>query len=159
MDFATLYEEDPETWAELQVETLRRLAATPGPWANAIDWENVIEEIDGVGSHQRRAVESLLVNAFTHALKIAADPDSLSARHWEKELISFLDQVRAKMRPAMRDRINMDEIWQDSCRQASNALEAFDKTLPQVRKQSPCSFDEISTGKFEALRYLKLITN
>jgi hypothetical protein len=60
LDFATLYEDDIETWAELQVEALRRLAAMPGPWANKIDWENVIEEIEDVGSNQRRAVESLL---------------------------------------------------------------------------------------------------
>ena len=46
MDFATLYAEDVETWAELQVDALRRLAATPGSWANIIDWENVLEEIE-----------------------------------------------------------------------------------------------------------------
>ena len=78
MDFATLYAEDVETWAELQVAALRRLAATPGPWSNVIDWENVIEEIEDLGSEQRRAVESLLENAFAHAIKIAADPESLS---------------------------------------------------------------------------------
>ena len=63
MDFATLYEDDVETWAELQVAALRRLAAIPGPWANTVDWENVIEEIEDLGSEKRTSVESLLENA------------------------------------------------------------------------------------------------
>jgi hypothetical protein len=157
MDFATLYEQDVETWAELQIKALRRLASTSGPWTNAIDWENVIEEVEDLGSDQRRAVESLLENAFAHALKIATDPDSLSAEHWKREVKVFLDQARAKMRPAMRRRIDMDKIWQDACRQASNALEAFDRTLPDVPKRCPCSFDEVIEGALESYVYLRLL--
>ena len=70
MEFSTLYDEDTETWAELQVVALRRLACTPGPWANAIDWENVIEEVEDLGAERRRAVESLLENAFVHVLRL-----------------------------------------------------------------------------------------
>ncbi|HKH35064.1 MAG TPA: DUF29 domain-containing protein [Beijerinckiaceae bacterium] len=137
MDFATLYAEDVETWAELQVAALRRLAATPGPWSNVIDWENVIEEIEDLGSEQRRAVESLLENAFAHAIKIAADPESLSAEHWKREITVFLDQARAKMRPAMRSRIDMDKIWQNACKQASNVLEVFDRRTSDLRGAAP----------------------
>src|SRR5439155_268668 len=89
LDFAALYEDDTETWAERQVAALRRLAAMPGPWANRIDWENVIEEIQDLGSEQRRAAESLLQNALAHALKIVADPESLSAERWDEEVRLF----------------------------------------------------------------------
>jgi hypothetical protein len=100
MDFATLYAEDVETWAELQVDALRRLAATPGSWANIIDWENVLEEIESLGSEQRRAVESLLENALAHALKVVGDPNSLSTERWKKEIVNFLRQARKKIKPA-----------------------------------------------------------
>ena len=60
IDFATLYAEDVETWAELQVDALRRLAAAPASWANIIDWENVLEVIESLGSERRRAVEACL---------------------------------------------------------------------------------------------------
>ena len=120
MDFATLYAEDVETWAELQVDALRRLAATPGSWANIIDWENVLEEIESLGSEQRRAVESLLENALAHALKVVGDPNSLSTERWKKEIVNFLRQARKKIKPAMRSRIDIEEIWQDACEQASD---------------------------------------
>lgn len=54
MDFATLYKEDIETWAETQIAALRRLAEHPGPLANVIDWENVIEEIEDLAPKGER---------------------------------------------------------------------------------------------------------
>jgi hypothetical protein len=157
VDFASLYTEDIETWAEYHVAALRRLAAMPGPWANAIDWENVIEEIEDLGSEQRRAVESLLEKAFAHALKIVADPDSLSAEHWKKELTTFLDQARVKMKPSMQSRVDMDKIWQNACKQASNTLEAFDQTMPEVSQSCPWSFDEVMNGAVDSYMYLGLL--
>jgi len=158
MDFATLYAEDVETWAELQVDALRRLAATPGSWANIIDWENVLEEIESLGSEQRRAVESLLENALAHALKVVGDPNSLSTERWKKEIVNFLRQARKKIKPAMRSRIDIEEIWQDACEQASDTLEAFDRTLPDVPQRCPFSFDDLLDADFDPLRHLPLLT-
>ena len=157
MDFATLYAEDVETWAELQVDALRRLAATPGSWANIIDWENVLEEIESLGSEQRRAVESLLENALAHALKVVGDPNSLSTERWKKEIVNFLRQARKKIKPAMRSRIDIEEIWQDACEQASDTLEAFDRTLPDVPQRCPFSFDDLLDADFDPLRDLRLL--
>ena len=156
MDFSTLYDEDTETWAELQVVALRRLACTPGPWANAIDWENVIEEVEDLGAERRRAVECLLENAFVHVLKIAADPDSLSADHGRDEVQEFWEQARNKTKPAMRSRIDMQEIWERACKRASKALEAFDRALPEVPESCPYSFDNVADDKFDPLRDLRM---
>jgi Domain of unknown function DUF29 len=151
MDFTALYTEDVETWAELQVEALRRLAATPGPWANVIDWENVIEEIESLGSEQRHAVESLLLEVFAHIIKIAADPESLSAEHWKNEVQNFWAQAQEMAKPAMRSRINMEKIWPRACKLASGSLEAFDRTLPAVPQSCPYSFDDLLDRDFDPL--------
>ena len=51
-----LYKDDILLWSEQQAELLRRLAA--GEHVNAqVDWENVVEEIESVGSEQRHRVE------------------------------------------------------------------------------------------------------
>ena len=53
-----LYEEDVLLWSEQQAALLRRLAA--GERVNEqIDWENVIDEVESVGSEQLHAVEIL----------------------------------------------------------------------------------------------------
>ncbi|HEX2556214.1 MAG TPA: DUF29 domain-containing protein [Microvirga sp.] len=155
MDGGTLFETDIEAWAEVQVEALRRLAATPGPWANALDWDNVIEEIEDLGSERRRAAESLLANIFVHALKIAADPDSLSAEHWRQEADAFSKQLRDILKPSMRSRIDLDRIWRGSCRQAANVLEAFDRALPETPWACPFSFDDLLGDAFAPVARVK----
>ncbi|WP_375462146.1 DUF29 domain-containing protein [uncultured Enterovirga sp.] len=143
MDFATLYEEDIETWAEIQVAALRRLAAIPGPWSNVIDWENVIEEIDDLSS-DRKAAESLLRNAFAHLLKAAADPDSLAVRRWRVDTSDFLDQARVKLKNSMRQRLDLDRVWMDARDAATNSLKEYDRALPpDIPRSCPFSFDDI----------------
>ena len=159
MDSTTLYEEDVETWAEIQVAALRRLAQTPGPWANAVDWDNVIEEIEDLGSDRRHAVESLLEQAFAHALKIAGDPTSLSSEHWRLEIKAFLDQARTKIKRSMRSRIDMEGIWRCARKNAAESLKAFDLVPPDMPSSCPYTFDHVLDPDFEPLRDLRVLVS
>ena len=51
-----LHERDALAWAETQADLLRRLAA--GELVQAIDWPNVIEEVQDVGLSKLRCCES-----------------------------------------------------------------------------------------------------
>jgi Domain of unknown function DUF29 len=62
------YDDDILIWSEEQAALLRRVAA--GERVNNVDWENVIEEIESVGSEQLHAVEALLGQALRHMLKV-----------------------------------------------------------------------------------------
>lgn len=80
-----LYQSDLYTWAKQQAEALRR--RDPG----AIDWENVIEEIEGLASEQKTRWVSHCARALEHLLAIerwqSASPGTL--RKWEKEIRAF----------------------------------------------------------------------
>jgi len=66
-----LYRRDALAWAEQQAALLRRLAA--GERLNeAVDWPNVIDEVQDVGLSELRACQSLLQQATTHLLKLHA---------------------------------------------------------------------------------------
>jgi hypothetical protein len=77
MDTATLYDDDIVTWSERQAAALRALAARP-ELSNAVDWDNVIEEIECLGRSEWKGVASQIRNALAHILKGYCDPDSLS---------------------------------------------------------------------------------
>ena len=84
-----LYEHDALAWAEQQADLLRRLAA--GERVNAaVDWPNVIEEVQDVGLSELRACRSLLRQALLHLLKLHAWPGSAAAAHWRDEAGVFL---------------------------------------------------------------------
>lgn len=152
MNFATLYEQDIETWAELQVAALRRLASTPGPWSNIIDWENVIEEIEDLGSQKREAAESLLGLVFVHLLKLRADPGSMAADHWRVEITNFLKRARTKAARSMRARIDLDRVWCDSLKEAERSLRSYHRSLPaDTPRRCPFTFDELLDAGFDPL--------
>jgi hypothetical protein len=84
-----LYERDVLVWAERQADFLRRLGA--GERVNdAVDWPNVIEEVQDVGLSELRACRSLLRQALVRLLKLRAWPDSPAAAHWRGETAGFL---------------------------------------------------------------------
>jgi Domain of unknown function DUF29 len=66
------YDTDILTWSECQAALLRRRAA--GELINDadLDWSNIAEGIEDVGSNRLHAVKSLLVQALRHMLKAEA---------------------------------------------------------------------------------------
>jgi len=92
----TLYDDDILLWSERQADLLRRTAAGERVNSAELDWPNIAEEIEDVGSNRLHAVESLLVQALRHTLKADAWPVSLDAPSWRADAIDFRRQeVRA----------------------------------------------------------------
>ena len=106
-----LYEEDVVLWSECQVELLRRHAAGERVNDGALDWSNIIEEIESVGNEQRHAVESLLLRALIHWLKAEAWPESRDVPHWRAEERTFLYQAGKRFAPSMRQRLDLADIY------------------------------------------------
>ena len=136
-----LYERDALAWAEQQAALLRRLAA--GEAVNeAVDWPNVIEEVEDVGQSQLRACRSLLRQALVHLLKLRAWPDSLAAGHWRGELAGFLIDARDCFTPSMRQRIDPSDIYGTALVQVRSG--ASDTAPPRpLAETCPFALDEL----------------
>lgn len=109
-----LYETDILLWSERQAELLRRHAAGERVNDGAIDWPNIIEEVESVGSEQRHAVESLLGQALRHMLKAEAWPLSRDAPSWRADAIDFRRQARDAFTPSMRQKIAIAQLYADA---------------------------------------------
>jgi Domain of unknown function DUF29 len=149
MDDATLYDDDIVTWSEQQAAALRQLASKP-ELSNAVDWDNIIEEIECLGRSEWNGVASQIRNALVHILKGYCDPDSLSRAAWSIETGSFLDQARSDYRPSMRQKIDVDDLWRKAFRNASRELLTYKRRIPPgIPKECPFSLDEILEESFE----------
>lgn len=137
---ADLYDDDILLWSERQAELLRRHAAVARE-NDAIDWPNVIEEIEDVGRSELRGVESLLVQAMRHMLKVEAWPLSRDVPNWRADAIDFRRQARRRFAPSMRQRIDLTALYAD-------ALAALPKTMDgqpplPVPETCPVTLDEL----------------
>lgn len=147
MDQTALYEEDIYAWSRHQAAVLRRMAENPAALPNDLDLEHVAEEIEEVGNEQRYAVESRLIQAFIHLVKLVALPEDQSARHWTKEANAFLATAARRWRPSMRRAVDADKLWSDARRQAVRDLEIDGHVVPPLPQECPFGLEELVSGE------------
>ena len=108
MDPKQLYAEDFVLWSKQQAEALR--AAAHDGSNQALDWENLAEEVESLGISQRSALRSQIRRIIRHLVKLehsrAADP----RRGW----IESIGDARAEIEdlleasPSLRNHIGGD---------------------------------------------------
>jgi hypothetical protein len=134
------YDTDILLWSARQAELLRQ--HTVGARENdAIDWPNIIEEIESVGNEQRFAVTSLLRQALIHMLKAEAWPLSRDAPNWRADAIDFRTQAADRYAPSMRQRLELDRIYRQALRAIPETVDGQPPLpLPDV---CPVTLDEL----------------
>lgn len=133
----SLYLEDVHAWSEQQAALLRGLSRISPQLPNALDLENIVEEIESVGSEQRYAVESNLTRAVDHLLKVANKSGDLSERHWLAEIATFLRNARQRYRPSMRHLIDIEALWTDAAKAAREQARLLQEDEPSLPSASP----------------------
>ena len=97
----SLYDSDYVLWAEQQAKALRARDAG----ANALDYDNLADEVDDLGKSVERACRSQLDNIITHCLKLQFVAAPEAQRHWRAEIRGFRDQLEDEMTPTLRRRL------------------------------------------------------
>ena len=135
------YDADILIWSERQAELLRRRAAGELVNEAELDWSNLAEEIEDVGSNRLDAVASLLTQALRHMLKAEAWPLSRDEPSWRADAIDFRRQARRRFVPSMRQKIDLTELYADALAAVPDTIDGQPPLpLPQV---CPVTLDEL----------------
>ena len=148
----TLYEQDFFIWTQRQAEELRRVARQGSNLP--LDWENLAEEIESLGKRDRREVGSLVRLIVIHLIKLAGSPADRPRRGWQKDLLTFRDQLQSVLRdsPSLKARLPsiVDEEWDSAFRTVEADLRIrgeYEAALPVLTlwTKRSVSVDDIST--------------
>ena len=98
----TLYEEDTVAWAEQQAAALR--AAARGGSNQALDWENLAEEIESLGAAQRSALRSHLMRIIQNLVKLEYSSAAAARTGWRRTIRLARMQARRRLEdsPSLR---------------------------------------------------------
>jgi hypothetical protein len=132
-----LYDQDFFAWTQEQAEALKRRSA------NALDWENLLGEVEDLGRGERRELRSRLIVLITHVLKWELQPEQRSRslmatiRIQQRELQTLLGES-----PSLK--ATLDQIWTKAYEDAQE-LAAIETALPidDFRRAPQLSFDAV----------------
>jgi hypothetical protein len=98
----TPYEEDMVAWAEQQAAALR--AAARGGSDQALDWENLAEEIESLGAAQRSALGSHVMRIIQHLVKLEYSSAVEPRNGWRRtiRLARLQAQRRLEKSPSLK---------------------------------------------------------
>lgn len=149
MDGPALYDTDIFAWTEEQAAALRALAGRRD-LPNALDLENVIEEIESVGRSQFNAVESRLRLILEHLLKLASAPEAAARGHWIDEILNWHRDLQQSMTPSMRPRLDLELQWRRACRDAGRSLATQgDRLAPGLPAACPLTLADFLVEDFD----------
>ena len=104
-----LYTRDFWSWTQEQAGALRRRDSS------AIDWNNLIEEVETLGRSERSAWSSYCANVISHLLKIHHSLKSPDLNHWRKEIEDWRTEMHVKLseNPGMKGELAemLDSAW------------------------------------------------
>lgn len=116
-----LYETDYHLWV---LETVKQLQN--GDF-EAIDWENLIDEVSDLSRREKRRLESLLTRLFEHLLKLKYwDAErEWNQNHWKREIRNFRKQIKKELKasPSLKNYLSeqLSELYQDARELVSDA--------------------------------------
>ena len=143
-----LYDRDALAWSERQAALLRRVAR--GERVNDVDWDHVVEEIEDVGISQLNAVCSYLRQILVHVLKLHGWPEIASEQHWRGEIAAFQADAAQRFAPSMRQRIDLDKIYNRALRQLE-VTSYGGKAARTPPTSCPVTLDQLLTAPVEDL--------
>jgi hypothetical protein len=147
MDAVRDHESDFVGWTERQAAILRSL---PGG-TFGLDTINLAEEIADVGRSEIRETSSLLRQVLVHLIKLAARPDSAAADHWVDEVLAFQGDAVLACTPGIRQRIELERLWQLACNAAARSLARRGDELGALPAACPLTLDDLLAVAFDPL--------
>ena len=103
-----LYWQDAWSWSREQADALRRRDI------GAIDWENVIEEIETLGRSEEHTWTSLCTNVVSHLLKIEHSGRDEAVNHWAREIRGYRRGMFRRVRSNPGMKAKLEELFQDA---------------------------------------------
>lgn len=121
----TLYNTDYNQWVEATVKQLEESDF------NAVDWGNLIEEIEDLSRRERQKLRKLLTRLWEHILKLAywESERERNAPHWKKEVRNFRKQIKQILKDSPSLKPFFTEIFEE-CYQDAREMIADLSELP-----------------------------
>jgi Domain of unknown function DUF29 len=132
----SIYEQDFYQWTLKQSQALRERHV------EALDWDNLTEEIESLGKEQLHAVESYLKQLIAHQFKLQYVDDEYCRLGWQKEINTFKDGIEDRLTNSLKNKIDLKKVYRRAKRDVLMDYPELKEVLPE---NCPYSLDDLLT--------------
>lgn len=133
----TLHDKDFVAWSKEQADALR--AAVRSGSNQKLDWENLAEEVGGLGISERRELHSQVQRIIRHLLKLQFSPTTEPRRRWFELIADARSEIEIvlRMSPSLRTEIAtaIAEEAELAARRAIADLDQYGEMSPALARQ------------------------
>ena len=121
-----LYDRDFNLWIEQMATALRNRDT------KAMDWQNLLEEIEDMGKSEKRSLESYLERLVEHILKLKywEAEKARNYKHWQVEVVNFRNRIFRLLDRSPSLKNYMEQIYPKLFEDAVSAQQ-IEFTIPQ----------------------------
>lgn len=101
IDRPSLYDTDYYAWTQAQAAALH----ARGAGETVLDYDNLAEEVEGLGKSVLRGCRSQVANIVRHFLKLQYALDRQPERHWRGEIIDFRIELQQDLTRSLTNRL------------------------------------------------------
>ena len=147
MSVDDLYERDFYVWTQDQAAAIRALAKGRQRGSNALDYERLADEVEGLGKTEYREVRSFTARIIEHLFKLAWSTSENPKPGWRSEILVFRRELEAALTPTIRRRVE-DELEKIHLSAASVVAEQFTAHEPDSPQDAArrWTWDQIVSG-------------
>jgi hypothetical protein len=128
----SLYETDYLKWIETTIAQMKQQNY------GAIDWENLIDEIEDMGRSERRSLESNLTVILLHLLKWQFQPDRRSIS-WEATIAEHRKRIRKAFKDSPSLKPYFEEIFAE-CYEDAVEFASIETRMPAATFPPNCPY-------------------
>lgn len=130
----TLYEVDYYRWIETTLEQLENENF------EAVDWDNLLDEVADLARRQKRKVESLSTLILEHLLKLKywESEKANNQNHWKAEIRTFRKQLKKELRASPSLNVYLQDIWAECYQDAKEIFGERAQITPDKLPVIPC---------------------
>lgn len=128
----SLYETDYLQWIEATIVQMKQHNY------GAIDWENLIEEIEDMGRSERRSLESNLTVILLHLLKWQFQPERRS-NSWQASIAEHRRRIRKAFKDSPSLKPYLEEVFAE-CYEDAIELASIETGLPASTFPRSCPY-------------------
>jgi len=143
-----LYEQDFYLWTQAEAAKLRR--AGEMRLNIDMDFENLAEEVEGMGRSELFAYESELARVVEHLLKLEFSPAPMPRRGWRSSVKLHRVEARRHLAdsPSLRSRVRLDRVYAAASSYADRSFVEHEEQAAELPPTCPYILDQILDDSF-----------